>query len=453
MFRGNLENRLDPKFIVLGSHQATSIKTVTLGSLTSQEPNYGTSSRAIPMKNEDEVKYIRITDFGDDGIEPNHSFTTVEDANQLDERYFLQEGDILFARSGSVGKTYIHTKDIGTAVFAGYCIRFRFDSSKVLPEFVYFYTKTSRFMAWVQSMQRSAVQPNINREELKSFTIPCPPIDIQNKLVTQLHTAREQRRRKLAEADALLSTMDEWMLGKLGISLVEDDRTVFAIRRHETVSRFDTGFFLPKFQRILAAIKSISHVTLDTLVSFSNETWDIEKAIADGQENFQYIEISGVNRETGIVSTNECPVIEAPSRARMVVHSGDIIISLTRPHHGSIAQIDESLDGCIASTGFAVTRVKDNQVVLDEYLWAILRCQISLQQMVQRSSGGNYPAITETELAQIIVPLPKYQTQQEIALEIIDRRIAVQRLRAEAEAEWQAAKLHFEEQLLSGGIS
>ena len=68
--------------------------------------------------------------------------------------------------------------------------------------------------------------------------------------------------------------------------------------------------------------------------------------------------------------------------------------------------------------------------------------------MLQRSSGGSYPAMTEDELAQILIPLPSLEIQNRVVTEVLNRREGVRRLRIEAETEWQAAKKHFEDQLL-----
>lgn len=68
--------------------------------------------------------------------------------------------------------------------------------------------------------------------------------------------------------------------------------------------------------------------------------------------------------------------------------------------------------------------------------------------MLQRASGGNYPAITESELAKVLIPIPDKEVQQTIATEARRRREEARRLREEAEAGWQAAKRWFEEQLL-----
>ena len=68
--------------------------------------------------------------------------------------------------------------------------------------------------------------------------------------------------------------------------------------------------------------------------------------------------------------------------------------------------------------------------------------------MLQRSSGGNYPAITEDELLKIQIPTPLLQIQKRIVAELSRRRTEARRLRDEAEREWAAAKKNFEEALL-----
>lgn len=118
------------------------------GSLCLEEPCYGTSATAIKRTDDSQPKYIRITDFDDFGIEEDHEYMAAE---SYSSKHLLCPNDILFARTGgTVGKTYFYDGKIGEAVFAGYCIRFRFDKSKVIPKFVYWYTKTDTYQKWVK---------------------------------------------------------------------------------------------------------------------------------------------------------------------------------------------------------------------------------------------------------------------------------------------------------------
>ena len=138
---------------------------------------------------------------------------------------------------------------------------------------------------------------------------------------------------------------------------------------------------------------------------------------------------------------------------QMMVQKDDIIISLTRPHHGSIALIDDDLDGCVVSTGFAVLREIKDPTLRRPYLCAVLRSQLCLHQMLQRSSGGSYPAITTDQLMQILIPTPSPDRQKRIVEELSRHYVKVRSLREEAMKEWEAAKAQFEAHLLSREVS
>ena len=205
--RGDVAARIDARHYALRRELSSSFPITQLGMLVKTEPDYGSSARATARTSLNEPRYIRITDFGDDGIESGHKFVT---ADPIESGYKLEADDILFARSGSVGKTYIHEDISEPAIFAGYCIRFKFDESKVLPKFVYWWTKTSAYSRWVDAIQRPSVQANINKEEFKSCPIPLPSLAEQERLTTELESVRQNARSLRAEAEAGWAAAKGW---------------------------------------------------------------------------------------------------------------------------------------------------------------------------------------------------------------------------------------------------
>lgn len=127
-------------------------------------------------------RYVRITDIQEDGRLNNNSMASPKNENNL-EKYALDYGDVLFARTGAtVGKTYKYSKDDGYCIYAGYCIRFRLDLEKVNPEYIFTFTKTEEYKKWVANKQRVVAQPNINAKEYgNDLLIPIPPIELQNR--------------------------------------------------------------------------------------------------------------------------------------------------------------------------------------------------------------------------------------------------------------------------------
>ncbi|MEY4926687.1 MAG: hypothetical protein RI894_1123, partial [Bacteroidota bacterium] len=179
----------------------------------------------------------------------------------------------------------------------------------------------------------------------------------------------------------------------------------------ELEGRWDPLFYDSKYRDNVEKIKKYGSTKLGDLILISSETWDGK---AYFNTHFPYIEISELDIPSGEIKNINLILKEnAPSRAKMIVRNDDILVSTTRPNRGAIALLKEDKIQ-VASTGFAVLRHLKRGDILKPFLYLMLRQNFILQQMEQRSSGGNYPAITAEELKQIQIPLPPLATQQHI---------------------------------------
>ena len=154
--------------------EQTTLKNVAIGKLT-----YGSGASAINFNGK--IRYIRITDISNDG-ELNDD---IKSPSICDNKYLLNDGDILFARSGAtVGKTFcFNKKRYGEAIYAGYLIRMIPDKKRVLPIYVFYYTKTDYYMSFISKAQKAVAQPNINAQEYGDLKICVPPIELQQRFV------------------------------------------------------------------------------------------------------------------------------------------------------------------------------------------------------------------------------------------------------------------------------
>ena len=360
------------------------------------------------------------------------------------------DGDILWAKitpSMQNGKTCLVqglSNGIGFGSTEFHVIRVL--DEEVSPKFVldFLGQDTVRRIA-TYSFTGTAGQQRVPPSFLQDLPFPAISMARQLELVAAMDAARQERKSKLEQYDALLSGTDDFILDALGVRLPEPDvRQVFAVNHQTARQRLDTHFHLPEYAQFQDALLQTNHEQLGDIAMFSTETW---KHQDHKEDTFRYIEIASVDPKTGEAGWSDVPTEEAPSRARMRIRSNDLIVSLTRPHYGSIALLDAGFEGCVASTGFAVIREIAPHVDR-KYLWCILRAQFSLMQMLRRSSGGNYPAITEPELRKIIVPVPTMETQSHIATNISLKLTEARRLRAEAEEVWMGAGRWFEGQLV-----
>jgi type I restriction enzyme S subunit len=149
--------------------------------LLSEPLKYGANESA-EEENLDDPRYIRITDFGNDGKLKANTFKSLPYSKA--ENFLLSEGDILFARSGAtVGKTFFFTNYKGIACFAGYLIKASCDRQLLKPEFLYEFTNTGSYNNWKQSIFQQSTIQNIGADKYNQLKIAIPPISEQNVIV------------------------------------------------------------------------------------------------------------------------------------------------------------------------------------------------------------------------------------------------------------------------------
>jgi restriction endonuclease S subunit len=145
---------------------------------------YGANEEASDDNPED-PRYIRITDIREDGELHSDTFRSLP--IDVAKPYLLQEGDLLFARSGAtVGKTFRYKDSWGQCCYAGYLIRMRSDTRKVDSKFLHYYTLSDAYMQWKDSVFWQATIQNISAEKYKNFIIALPTLKEQSLIVAFL---------------------------------------------------------------------------------------------------------------------------------------------------------------------------------------------------------------------------------------------------------------------------
>ena len=138
---------------------------------------------------------------------------------------------------------------------------------------------------------------------------------------------------------------------------------------------------------------------------------------------FTYLDIGSVG--TGILTEKpkRVPFGEAPSRARRVVTLGDTLVSTVRTYLKAVYSV-RAWDGLlICSTGFAV--LSPDGRTDPRFLGYMAQSNTFANRITTESVGTAYPAIAETRLGSLRIPLPPLPEQAAIArfLDYVDRRI------------------------------
>jgi len=141
---------------------------------------------------------------------------------------------------------------------------------------------------------------------------------------------------------------------------------------------------------------------------------------------FRYIDLSAV--EAGAINwsaVTETTFGAAPSRARRVLKSLDVLFGTVRPNRKSHGFIGPDNPGpFIASTGFSVVCGRDG-VSHPGYLFHSLMSDHVTAQAVRDAIGSSYPALNDSDVRRLQIFLPKYEEQQRISqvLDTLDTAI------------------------------
>ena len=257
-----------------------------------------------------------------------------------------------------------------------------------------------------------------------------------------MDVARAECKAKLAEADTLLDGIDNFVLDALEITPPKKEtRRVFVTRSSQMSAqhRLDADYYHPERTRALSELQATSqNLTprrLAEVVNFEREQ------LKTPSEN--YLSLAHVESHTGELTD----AIDTASGNCLAFRIDDILFARLRPYLNKVYRAE--MNGC-CSTEFHVLRVIDRKALLPEYLATILRSRVILAQTTHMMTGNTHPRLTNYDVANLTILIPGLAVQETIISEVNRRREEARRLRAEAEAGWDAAKQWFEDQLLGG---
>ncbi|MCC5848566.1 MAG: restriction endonuclease subunit S [Verrucomicrobia bacterium] len=217
-----------------------------LGDCLEQNPSYGINAPAVPYHG-NLPKYLRITDITEDGRFKPDPLVAVD--SKMASRYFLQKGDVVFARTGaSVGKSYRYRPEDGMLVFAGFLIRIQTNQTMLDSSYFSLWAHSEMYWKWVKIMSMRSGQPGINGKEFSELILRVPPIEEQTaiaEVLSDMDAEIEALEAKLEKARRIKEgMMAELLTGKT--RLVSSDLIPFRYTQEEpellmVAETFDSG--------------------------------------------------------------------------------------------------------------------------------------------------------------------------------------------------------------------
>jgi len=392
------------------------------------------------------VPLLRISDIKEDGTIDETGLVYLDEAkaNSLASTQ-VEPGDLVISQRGTVGISAIVPDSHPVWNISANLIAVT-KITKVSAPCVQLILSCRAGAKQLERNRSGQVQGKVTTEDVASVLIPLPPPGIQRALVAEMEAAREAHRRRLEEADALLTGIDAYLLAQLGLAPPpREQRPAFAVNlaRLRSDERLNPEYFHPERQQavraILAADKSVVPVRIKDVANFVRDAEQVSCLE-------EYIGLGSVQRNTGelIESFDE----DAQGQAFRFM-AGDVLFCRLRPYLNKVHKAERN---GICSTEFHVIRVRPTEklthTVLPDYLAAVLRSSVVVAQTTHMMTGNTHPRLSNADVVNLLIPVPSPGVQERIVAVISKRRADARRLRAEAAAEWEAAKARFEEKLL-----
>lgn len=450
VYKEQLEGRFDPYYFqpqfidvpaILGKSLYPLVPLEKLATLITD------GTHKTPRYVEVGIPFLSAKNIFEDNIDfENTKFISVEEHSLLSKCQPLPE-DIVVSKSGTIGVSQVVPFDSPEfSVFESVAIiRLKGEYN---PKYIQVFLNSKFGQNQIERATKGAVIRHLHLENLKEIKIPLPPRKIQDEIVRIMDKVYEKRKEKLAKAKELLDSIELYLLEQLAIKLPEAEKgRSFAVNLDWVIrgARFDSYYHQPLYVELEKAVENSKFKVekLGSIVSFSLQ--QIEPS-TNPERVYKYIEIEHIDNELGnIKGYQDIQGKSAPSRARMLLRSGDLLVSSLQGSSKSIAIVPKELDGAIGSTGFIV--IRQNGELNNAFIWALFRTSIYQKLIFREATGAIMSAVLQPRLAQIKIPLPPSPIQISIAQETERRRKEAEQLRLQADKIVKEAKRKVEQMI------
>lgn len=169
--------------------------------------------------------YIRVSDFTDHGTIDLEGLKFIsKEIHEQISRYTITSEDLYISIAGTIGKTGIIPEELNGANLTENAAKLVYkDKSTIDNLFVYFYTLSDKFKAYVENSTKQVAQPKLALTRLKEIKIALPSLEKQKEVVQkfksaqfQINKLQETQTQKLNHLKALKSSLlDQAFKGEL----------------------------------------------------------------------------------------------------------------------------------------------------------------------------------------------------------------------------------------------
>ena len=400
------------------------------------------------------ILFIRAQNIREHGVDLSDTRYVSEDTPGL-EGHFAETGDILITRSGiNVGDAVSIPPFLAGSAHGSYSIRLRLKNEIVSPEYLAIVINSSVVRAQIKAFKGRSAQPNINIAELSRLQILLPPRPTQERIAQVMQEAYAAQRAKLAGAEKLLNTANEFVLKELDISTanLKDEKRFLVNASRIAGQRFDISTYNTKYAGLILELQNKFGPNLVSLRSISYPITSGATPLGSNytDEGIVFLRVQNISNDGSIDFNNTLFVSPkfAKTIERSAIQNDDLLLVIVGATIGKCAVAKNISFPVVPNQAIARIRVREDVAIDPDFLQAFLRSQagqIQIDTLKRPVAQGN---LNLTEAGQILVPHVPPETQKAIVEAITHRRAEAKRLRAEAEQVVTNAKAQVERMIL-----
>ena len=285
-----------------------------------------------------------------------------------------------------------------------------------------------------------ATVQSLNTEQLMDLSIPLPPLSEQRKIVAELDAAYAAKRAADEKAMKLLASIDDMVLNELGIAKLPKPDTslsarIFTVPASEGLNgRLDPIAYQSMRRQFYKNVREGAYETLRL-----GEVVVVDRRQTDSLDGLTYVGLENINGSDGTYS----PTGEKESISTAVMfRKGEILFPKLRPYLNKVWLAD--FDGAASTEFFPLIP----NGVTPEYLIAYLRLTQVAKVMTLLMTGNTLPRVQLEDVLSLPVPIPPRTAQDRIASKASSICAEARKLKANATAALDAAKLRIERRLV-----
>ncbi len=445
--RSEIEGRLDPIFYVERFDFEDTIKLSKIAKIKGGKripkgydySNEETSNLYLRVANMDENNDFKYSDF---------KFISDELYNRL-KGYEVFDNELIISIAGTVGKTKVisNIPDKKKVILTENCAKIVI-SDNINSRYLNIVMQTPFLQKQISASYIQTTIPKLGIDKILELRIPnIPPIEKQLAIVKYYNKAYTQKQEKEAEAQRLLDSIDNYLLGELGIVLPnEEDLQVEPNNQYGYA--LNTENPLVKNGRLfLTGSRDIQDKRWDVF-GIVNVNKKIEGGI---YPNKKLKQLSFLNKGQSITSNKiiagEYPVIAggqtSPYRHNQYNYEGNIItVSASGAYSGYVWYHDYPIFASDCTVVFSKNEDELSTLFLSEIL------KLKQKEIYNLQQGAGQPHVYARDLEKLNIPLPPLKKQLEISNHISNIRKQAYSLIEEAKNVLETAKNEVEQMIL-----